>query len=188
MKAILFVSLLFFFFFTDFSFAQNEEEMQVWMEYMTPGPLHEWMAKSEGDWTYEGKFWMDPAGEPTISSGTMTSEMLLGGRYLQQKHYGSMMGMPFEGINIVAYDNAKNLFISTWIDNMGTGIMIAEGPYNESDKSIKLEGTYFDPMTKSNKIFREILRTIDDNNQMLEMYMVEGDEEFKNMELLFTKK
>jgi hypothetical protein len=188
MKTFSSVLLFLFCFFTVSSLAQSEEEMKVWMEYMTPGPLHEWMASSEGDWTFEGKFWMDPASEPTVSSGTMTSEMLLGGRYMQQKHSGTMMGMPFEGINIVAYDNAKKLFITTWIDNMGTGVMIAEGPYNEADKSIKLEGTYFDPMTKSNKIFREILRTVDENNQVMEMYMVEGDDEFKNMEILFTKK
>jgi hypothetical protein len=35
--------------------------------------------------------------------------------------------MPFEGISTLGYDNAKKTFFSTWIDNMGTGMMVMEG-------------------------------------------------------------
>ncbi|MCW8813663.1 MAG: hypothetical protein OQK65_09050, partial [Chlorobium sp.] len=37
-----------------FLMAQQEdtqaEQMQIWTAYMTPGPMHEMMAKSVGDW------------------------------------------------------------------------------------------------------------------------------------------
>ena len=39
----------------------QDEQMQIWMEYMTPGPMHEMLAKSVGDWKTINKFWMDPA-------------------------------------------------------------------------------------------------------------------------------
>ena len=38
--------------------------------------------------------WNDPAGEPMMSEGTVVSEMIMDGRYLQSKHTGSYMGMP----------------------------------------------------------------------------------------------
>ncbi len=33
------------------------------------------------------------------------------------------MGMPFEGMGIDGYDNLAKQYVSTWVDNMGTGIM-----------------------------------------------------------------
>jgi hypothetical protein len=40
----------------------------------------------------------------------------------------------------MGYDNAKKKFVSTWIDNMGTGMMTAEGEWNPSKKSIEFKG------------------------------------------------
>jgi len=82
--------------------AQDSEavdpNMQVWMDYMRPGPMHEMMMKSSGEWKSVSKFWMDPSGEPMVSEGTVKFEMILGGRYMRSTHTGTMMGMPFEGI------------------------------------------------------------------------------------------
>ena len=35
------------------------------------------------------------------------------------------MGMPFNGLSLEGYDNAKKEFTSIWIDNMGTGTSIS---------------------------------------------------------------
>ncbi len=180
--------MLFIFSFSFLSLAQTEEEMKAWQEYMTPGKMHEWMAKSVGDWTFESKMWMMPDTDPQVSTGTMTSEMILGGRYMKQTHKGEMMGMPFEGINIFAYDNAKQMFVSSWIDNMGTGIMTCEGKYDEANKTINMAGSYFDPETKADKKFREVIKILGDKQQMFEMYIMAGDKEMKNMEIMMTKK
>jgi len=113
-------------------FSQDEDmaaQQQAWMEYMTPGPMHEMMAKSVGDWKATIKFWMDPAGEPTVVEGTSKVEMILGGRYLKETSNSMVMGMPMEGLNLMGYDNATKEFTSVWIDNMGTGTMVANGTY-----------------------------------------------------------
>ncbi|HEY6625719.1 MAG TPA: DUF1579 family protein, partial [Ignavibacteriaceae bacterium] len=68
-------------------------QMQVWTEYMTPGPMHEMLAKSVGDWKTISRFWMDPAGEPMETEGTGKTEMVLGGRYQKSIHKSAMMGM-----------------------------------------------------------------------------------------------
>ena len=51
----------------------------------------------------------------------------LGGRYVIGKFAGTMMGQPFEGMSTMGYDNAKKMFTSTWVDNMGTGIVHYDG-------------------------------------------------------------
>jgi hypothetical protein len=162
-------------------------QMQVWMEYMTPGPIHEMLAKSVGDWKTISKFWMDPSGEPMVTEGTGKTEMILGGRYQKSTHYSSMMGMETEGISIIGYDNATEEFTSIWIDNIGTGTAVAKGRYDESTNSITLNGTMVDPMSKQEMDFREVLKFLDNDHHLLEMYMMYNGQEFKSMEIEFFR-
>ena len=174
-----------------FLFAQEAEDqaaqMQIWMEYMTPGPMHEMLAKSVGDWKTITRFWMDPAGEPTETEGTGKTEMILGGRYQKSTHKSSMMGMETEGIFIMGYDNATQEFTATWIDNIGTGTAVAKGRYDESTNSINLNGAMVDPMSKQEMNFREVLKFLDDDHQLLEMFVVYNGQEFKSMEIEFVR-
>lgn len=174
-----------------FLFAQDAEDqaaqMQIWTEYMTPGHMHEMLAKSVGDWKTISRFWMDPAGEPMETEGTGKTEMILGGRYQKSTHNSSMMGMKTEGIFIMGYDNATQEFTATWIDNIGTGTAVAKGRYDESTNSITLNGTMVDPMSKQEMNFREVLKFLDNDHQLLEMYVVYNSQEFKSMEIEFFR-
>jgi hypothetical protein len=146
------------------------------------------MAKSDGTWTGEVSMWMAPGQEPSKSTSTCVNRMILGGRYQESKHSGNMMGMPFEGVSTTGYDNAKKVFVNTWIDNMGTGIMTMEGPWDEASKSVILKGKSIDPMTGKEMDLREVFTMIDDNTQLMEMYAVGPDgKEFKTMEIKFTR-
>jgi hypothetical protein len=170
-------------------FAQNQEEMmKKWMDYMTPGDMHEMMAKSAGEWTYVSKWWDDPSAAPMVSEGHSVNEMMLGGRYLKSMSYGEAMGMPMEGINILAYDKAINEFFSFWIDNLGTGMTIARGKYDKKTKVCNMKGTMVDPMSSKEIEYRQTWKFIDDNHQVFEMYMNYNGKEVKNMELAFTRK
>lgn len=172
-------------------FAQQEDiqakQMQAWIEYMTPGPMHEMMVKTVGDWNVITKYWMDPAGEPMETKGQATVEMILGGRYMKSTHTGTMMGMPFEGINLQGYDNATGEFTAIWIDNMGTGISVSKGKYDEATHSINFKGSMLDPITKEDMSFRQIVKTIDDNYFMFEMFMNYKGQEFKSMVVDYTR-
>jgi hypothetical protein len=172
---------------TTFTLAQDEmsqnEQMNKWMEYMTPAAMHEMLAKADGDWNTISRWWMDPAGEPMESEGTAKFEMILGGRYQRSYHTGEVMGMPMEGINLLGYDNATEEFTSIWIDNMGTGTAVAKGKYDEDTQSIIMNGLMIDPMTEKEMTFKQIFKRIDDNHQIVEMYMDFNGQEFKSMEV-----
>jgi len=170
------------------AFAQSQDESKAMMDYMTPGPVHQMIAKSAGNWTGVVTFWMQPGAQPTTASTDASNQMILGGRYLQTRNTGTMMGMPFEGIGVTGYDNAKKIFVSSWVDNMGTGMLYMEGTWNDQNKSIDFTGKAVDPGTGKDQPYRQVLKFIDDNTQELEMYMTVKGQEFKVMDIKYTRK
>lgn len=163
--------------------------MKAWMDYMTPGETHKMLASQSGNWTSEVKMWMDPAAPPTVSKSKDVYRMILGGRYQECKHTGSFNGQPFEGISTLAYDNARKKFISSWIDNMGTGLMVMEGDYDPATKTLSLKGDMVDPTTGKNCKVREVVTFVDDKTMTMEMYNNPSgmDKEFKAMEIKSVK-
>ncbi len=163
--------------------------MKNWEAYMTPGKPHKLMTSWNGSWTTDITMWMAPGALPSKTTGTSENSMVLGNRYQVSRHKSKMMGMAFEGISTLAYDNAKKVFVSTWIDNMGTGIMTMEGAWNETAKMIDFKGKMVDPTIGKEVFVRETFHVIDDQTQVMEMYANGPDgKEFKTMEIRFTRK
>ena len=162
---------------------------KAWMDYATPGDMHKWMADNCGKWEGETKMWQDPSAPPTITKGSAEFKMILDGRYQEGVHKGNFNGMPFEGKSTMAYDNAKKIFLSSWIDNMGTGIMTMEGKWDEATKTLTSEGKQVDPVTGKDMTIREVCKFPDANTQTMEMYCTGADgKEMKTMEITMTRK
>jgi hypothetical protein len=160
-----------------------------WMEYMTPGEAHKWMASQDGVWEGEITMWMTPDAAPTKSVGRNVNKMVLGGRYQEGVHTGDFGGMPFEGHSTMAYDNVKKQFISTWIDNMGTGVMITEGTMDKATNTMTMKGKMMDPARQKEIDVKEVCRFIDSDNMVMEMYCAGPDgKEFKTMEIKSSRK
>lgn len=168
--------------------ADEQAAQKAWMDYMTPGDMHKMLAKSDGEWTFAMTSWMSPNSEPMKSTGSTVNRMILGGRYQESRHTGNIMDMPFEGIGTLGYDNAKKVFVSSWVDNMGTGIMHMEGQWDEASQAINFTGKAFDPITGKDYDVKEVFKWVDDNTQQMEMYTVVDGKEVKNMEITFTRK
>ena len=161
------------------------------MDYGTPGKMHALLASWNGTWNGDMTMWWYEGGAPEKATGTAVNSMILGGRYQSSKHTSNMMGMPFEGMSTTAYDNATKQFVSTWIDNMGTGIMMMTGPWDEATKTLTLTGTMPDLCRPGKQCtLREVFKIIDDNTQHMEMYGPDAKtgKEFKTMEIHLTRK
>jgi len=163
--------------------------MKAWEAYMKPGNEHQMLSKSVGNWDVEITFY-SPDGSIMSSSPGIKAEtkMVLGGRYQHSTYKGDMDGMPFEGMNTLAFDNSRKVYISTWIDNMGTGLMYAEGNFVESKKQMTFKGTATDAASGKQIPFREVFTMIDDNNQLMEMYDTKDGKESKTMSIKLVKK
>lgn len=168
--------------------AQSDAEKNAWISYMMPGDMHKMLATQNGEWDAEVSMWMQPGAPPTKSAAVAKNEMILGGRYQMSKNSGTMMGMPFEGMSVVGYDNVKKMFVSSWVDNFGTGMMYMEGTWDDKTKTITFKGKSTDPMMGKEQDVKEIFQIIDNNTQKMEMFMIMGDNEFKMMEINYKRK
>jgi hypothetical protein len=171
-----------------FAKAQSQDDMKAMMAYSTPGEVHQMMAKSVGTWNGAITMWMQPGAPPMSMNAVAKNEMILGGRYLQATNSGQMMGMPFEGISVTGYDNAKKIFVNSWIDNFGTGMLFLEGTWDNSTMSINLTGKMVDPTSGKDIAVREVIKFVDDNNQVMDMYISANGSEYKSMEIKYTRK
>ncbi|MBU2492444.1 MAG: DUF1579 domain-containing protein [Bacteroidetes bacterium] len=163
-------------------------EQKVWIDYMTPGWAHNMMAKSVGEWKTETSFWQSPGAEPVKSEGSVNNKMILGGRYLHSEHSGNAWGMEMNGISTTAFDNTTEEFLNTWIDNLGTGLAFSKGKYDKENNTVNFLGKMVDPMAGKEVEFKQVLKFIDDNTQMFEMYLFDDGKEFKMIEMKSTKK
>ena len=162
---------------------------KAWKESMAITEHHKMLAKASGTWNADVTMWMAAGAPPMKSTATTVNTMIFGGLYQQSKHNGNMMGAPFEGISTTAYDNVAKEYVSTWIDNMGTGIMKLDGTYDPATKSVTYIGKQLDPMLNKETTIRQVFKYVDDKHQVMEMYMPGKDgKEYKGMEIHFTKK
>jgi len=163
-------------------------QMKAWQEYATPGNPHKLMADEVGTWNCDMTFWAEPNGKPEKSTTTAEIKMVLGGRYQESVYKGTMMGQPFEGKSTLAYNNASKEYTTTFIDNMGTGMMVAMGKYDESKKSMEFKGEMVNPVNGEKTPYREVYTIVDPKTRKMEMFDTKNGSEYKSMEIVMTKK
>jgi len=175
----------------------NEADMMaMMMELAKPGENHKLLEGAVGNWTYTVKWWMSPDAPPSESTGTSTARAVMGGRYVITDHTGKMqmpgpdgkmMDMEFKGMAVEGYDNAKKKFVSSWIDNMGTGIMNSEGTYDADSKTLTYNAEY-EPMPGMKTKVRQLIKITDKDHHTFEFFEDRGGKEVKTMEINYTRK
>jgi hypothetical protein len=176
----------------------DAQMMSMMMDLAKPGENHKILEESVGSWTYTTKFWMSPDTNtpPMESSGTAVTKSIMGGRYFQSDHTGKMqmpgadgkmMDIEFHGMEIAGYDNVKKKFVSSWVDNMGTGIMLSEGTYDPATKTITYTSEY-EAMPGMKTKTRELVKLTDKDHHTFEFYEDHGGTEVKTMEMTSTRK
>ena len=169
----------------------SKEDMAAMAKAAAPGEMHKHLGKMAGDWTFTNKMWMAPGQPPVESTGTMHAETILDGRYVQSIWKGNMMGQPFEGRATEGYDNVSKQYVSSWVDNMGTGIMYSTGTCEDSGKKCTASGSSSDPMSGGQMTMKSVITWVDDNSFKNEMYMKDpggSGQDIKMMEIVAKRK
>lgn len=162
-------------------------EMEAWMKAGTPNEHHQRLATFAGDWNVTSTFWAGPGAPAQESKGKSMMKMVMGGRYLMEKASMQWMDQPFEGMGFIGYDNLQKKYVSSWIDNMSTGIMVSEGSWNEGDKSYTWTGSYVDALTGEEKTMRSVTKIVSADEHVIEFYDTEDGKEYKSMKLIYTR-
>jgi hypothetical protein len=174
----------------------NEADMmKQMMEMGKPGENQKLLAQFVGTWNYTVKYSMAPGTPPSESKGKATCSMTMGGRYLMENVSGKME-MPgpdgkmkeaqFRGLGIDAYDNAKQKFVASWIDNMGTGIVNSEGTYDAATKTFTYNSEEEMAPGTTTKV-RETLQITDKDHHLMQWFENRGGQEVKTMEISYTR-
>jgi hypothetical protein len=169
----------------------TEADMKAFAAAATPGKNHEHLAKDLGAWTGKSTMWMSPDGEPAVSECKATVRWLIEGRYTQVEHDGEMPGMgPYKGIGTYGFDNVSKKFVSTWLDNHGTGIMRGEGDLAPDGKTLTWKFTFNCPLKKGPEVMREVETWTGPDSKKLEMYGADpkSGKEYKMMLIELTRK
>jgi hypothetical protein len=169
-------------------------EQQAMMEKMVkaaaPGAQHALLTGMAGDWSCTVKMQMGPSMPLQESQSSATITGLMDGRYIQEIDSGQMNGMPFSGLGVYGFDNVSGKYVSTWIDNMGTGIMTSVGTADASGKVITWIGTMNDPVTGKPAKSRMVTTMTDKDHHTFEMFGVPpgGKKEMKMMTIDYVRK
>lgn len=163
--------------------------MEAMEASMTPGSEHGMLADSVGTWNLSMTFWMDPNAPPQTSTGTAERRMILGGRVLEERVTAETMGMAFEGIGYTGYDNVTGEWWSTWMDNMGTGLMMMKGSVDEETHTATWKGEMSDPMAGGKTPMKIVVEHEGPDKEVSEFYgpAPEGEGMIKTMEIVYER-
>lgn len=174
------------------------EMMKQMMELAKLNENHKLLADLAGTWSYTVKMWMnpDPNAKPEESKGTAVRKSMMDGRFFVTDVTGKMempgpdgkkKEMTFKGQGVDGYDNVKKKFVGTWVDNMGTGIMMSEGDYDPATKSFTYTGEY-EAIPGMKQQIRETVKITDKDHHLFEWYENRGGQDVKTMEIAYTRK
>jgi hypothetical protein len=179
--------------------AQPAEEMspeamqEMWDSYLKlarPGDAHRHLDDSVGTWDVTVRIWMSgPGGEPTVSNGTAHREWVLDGRFVREVLRTEMMGQPFEGLGYTGYDNYKNLYVSSWMDNLSTSLSLSKGQRHPGTGVFTFYGEMDEPMLQvQGRTVKTVIRPAGAGGQVFEMYDLHAGDDYKVMEITYRKR
>jgi hypothetical protein len=167
----------------------SPEEMMKKVEAAgKPGAQHKALEPLIGEWTAEVKTWMVPEAPPMVTKGTAKSTWVMNGRFVREEFKGEMMGKPFNGVGLTGYDNQKQKYNSTWVDDISTAIFVSDGTASEGGKVITFVGKMDCPMTEQKDMpFKNVLRIISADKFVFEMHDPSKGEHSKKMEITYVR-
>ena len=168
---------------------QEAAAMQDYMKLAAPGDAHKKLEPLIGKWNHTSKVWPGgPGSTPMESSGTTERKWILGGRYLMDEHKGQLMGMPHEGLGLTGYDNFRNMYTSTWCDNMGTAMLTMKGSCDPAGKTFTFYGETDEPGIKiTGRMVEYVTKIIDNDKNVFEIIDLHAGHDYKIVEVTYTR-
>lgn len=161
--------------------------MKAYMAATQPGEEHAFLSRFAGTWSYKNTMFM-PGVDPTLSTGETKMVMVVGERYLSAVHIGTISGEPFEGRALTAFDRTANEFVTTWVDNVGLGILVFRGARN-AEGALVQTATYVDPVTGEPQTHRMVQQLLGPSEMIMTYHIWSlADEPYRAMEVTYIRK
>jgi len=166
--------------------AEQDKYLAEMQKYANPGPMHALLDPLVGSWTTTTTMWTGP--DSTVTQGTCQRAWIMGKRYLHSTYAGTFFGMPFEGMEILGYDMMKKMFVSAWVDNLGTTISVSEkGLPDASGKIITIFSMFDDPITGKKVPYKMVTTIVDQDHTNFAMVGTKDGKDLVEMKIAYTR-
>ncbi len=170
--------------------AKMQQAMEQAMKaYATPGKGQKFLVARDGDWNWTWTGFL-PDGQTMSATGESEMDIEFGGRYLVGEIEGNIAGRPakFKGLNIVGYNNAREVFVSSWLTNEMTGIDSGVGTPNADWTQIDWVQQETNPMTGQIEEYRAVEKIEGQDKFTVSEYRKGPDgKEYQSVLLVFTR-
>ena len=96
------------------------------------------------------------------------------------------MGLPFEGMNTIAYNTLDKEWDMSWMDTFGTGLMTGTG--NREGNTLTFTANFTKMFGEGDDVFKLVTEVVDkDHHHMTMSMMAEGGEEVKWLRVDYTR-
>jgi hypothetical protein len=132
---------------------------------------------------------LEPGAPPMQSTGTATSRMILGGRFLVSELKTSGGPLAIEGMTILGFDRRAKQY--TWVgyDNFGTYYVTGAGTWDEAARTITYSGESRDPLTGRTEVYDFVTRHEGPDRYTLEViFKLPDGSRFKAVEAVYTRR
>jgi hypothetical protein len=99
-----------------------------------PGPEHELLKMDVGTWDAVVEVTPAPGAPPMTSKGVEVNTLGCSGLCLISDFKSDMMGSPFHGHGVAAWDPAKKAYVGSWTDSMSAGVAMGQSTYDPAAK------------------------------------------------------
>jgi hypothetical protein len=146
-------------------------------------PELEILARDAGTWDAEVSINPGGGAPPIASRGVSTSRMTCGGRWLVTDFQNET---GFEGHGVVGYDPARGRYVSTWVDNMRSFLVITTGTWDAARRVM----TFHSEATIGGKQvrWREETETVGDDRRVFRQYFPGPDGELETMSVTYVRR
>lgn len=173
-----------------FSSEQLKQMMEAHQKANAPGDAHKKLEPLIGKWKTATKVFMaGPKGPAVESAGVAENKWVLDGRFMLSTSKGDLMGLAYEGMGLTGFDKNRNLYVATWSDNIESHLLTMKGTVDhQTGKVFTWYGEMDEPMLKVyGRMVRYITRIIDKDKYVFEIYDLHAGENYKVVEITYTR-
>lgn len=166
---------------------EQQQMMEAWQKAAEPGDEHRRLAALAGRWKMTVTMWHEPGKDPEVTRGANIATMVMGGRFLEERITGSVLGRNYHGVSLTGFDNVKKKYTALWYDNLNTAMVYTEGQ-REGENRWVFTGESVDPMTGKPAPLRLVFVVENADRRTFEMYGTGPDgKEVKMMAILYER-
>ncbi len=142
------------------------------------------LARDVGTWDAEVSIVPGPGAPPLSSRGVAVNKLIAGGRWLVMDFINET---GFEGHGVYGYDDRRKLYVSTWVDNMRTSLVVAEGRFDAATGTMSYESQATMP-DGSTVRWREDTRTVDEDTRTFRQLFLMPEGEIETMTVTYRRR